>query len=123
MIILNYKHTYLIVSCLIRNIFSNEISISSNFVFSDQTIRPFGDSNDNLGFCAFKRYSDYIKDQEIWMWPCADAYHSNSKKAGKYWWSFDENTGLIRSEGSSQCSQQAKKTENESNLLFAYIFN
>ena len=76
------------------------ISLSSQLIFQDKTIRPFGDSNDQNGFCIYKRYADYIKSQEVWMWPCADSYHVNPKKSGKYHWSFDNSTGLIRSEGS-----------------------
>ena len=93
--------SFLPIFIFIPLIFSNtNFQIAENLVFPDQTIRPFGDSYDSAGFCAFKRYADYVKDQEVWMWPCADAFHANSKKAGKYWWKFNSETGLIQSEGS-----------------------
>ena len=63
----------------------------------DQSIRPFGMSADNI--CLFKRYSGYNVNDEIWLRQC-DASHTNAKKAGKYWWSYEEDTGLIVSEGS-----------------------
>ena len=77
-----------------------QAQLSTNFIHSDKTIRPFNDSNDANGFCLYKRWADYVSGQELWMWPCQDATHSNTNKAGKYWWSYDSTTGLIQSEGS-----------------------
>ena len=47
----------------------------------------------------FKRYTGYNSGDEIWLRTC-DAGHSNSIKAGKYWFSYDQGSGLIFSEGS-----------------------
>ena len=79
---------------------SSLVPLINDFVYPDQTVRPFGDSNDTEGWCVYKRWAEYASGQELWMWPCADAASPNSNKAGKYWWSYDESTGQVRSEGS-----------------------
>ena len=118
-----------LLACLLsKTAFPSLIPLSSNFIYSvyyytcakifvitslfnlghfyedtlydDQTIRPFGDTNDATGWCLYKRWADYVSGQELWMWPCQDSALSNWKKAGKYWWSYDENTKQVRSEGS-----------------------
>merc|ERR1712062_449920 len=61
----------------------------------DQSIRPFGDE---AGACLFKKYTGYNVNDEIWLNTC-DASNANANKAGKYQWSYDAITGLIRSEG------------------------
>jgi hypothetical protein len=69
---------------------------SQSLVGTDQAIRPFADQNNQ---CLFKKYSGYNVNDEIWVKSC-DAGNANANKAGKYWFSFDESTGLITSEGS-----------------------
>ena len=62
----------------------NSDLISNSFIYDDQTIRPFGDTNDVSGWCFYKRWADYVSGQELWMWPCAEAAHANWRKAAKY---------------------------------------
>ena len=49
-------------------------------------------------FCAFKKYSSYRVNDEIWFKPC-EVSHQNPNKAGKYRFNFDESTGLVSSAG------------------------
>merc|ERR1712038_718983 len=86
-----------LATCLFHTCFGQ---LPSNFIHEDQTIRLFGDSNDASGWCFYKRWADYSSGQDVWMWPCADATHFNQLKAMKYWWSYDETTKQVRSEGS-----------------------
>ena len=62
---------------------------------ADFSIAPFSDSEN----CFFKRYTGYNNNDEIWIKPC-DAQNTNPAKAGKYHFSFDQESGLIASEGS-----------------------
>ena len=60
------------------------------------TIRPFNSDN----FCVYKRWADYVKSHDLWIWNCADASHANEAKSGKYHWAYDPATKLIKSVGS-----------------------
>ena len=70
-------------------------SLQLNFVNNDRTIRPF-----DKDVCLFKKYAGYVKNHDVWLTSCDGASDSNFNKAGKYQWSFDEDTGLIYSEES-----------------------
>ena len=86
----------LIIPALISSILISAQQFTQNtFVHNDLTIRPF-----NKELCLFKRYSSYVKNHDVWFTSCADADHTNANKAGKYHFSFDQETGLIYSEGS-----------------------
>ena len=63
-----------------------------NFIHSDTTIRPLGNSLES-SYCAFKRWNDYALDHNVWLWPC-DSNHV------KYQWSYDSTTKQIKSIGS-----------------------
>ena len=73
-----------------------QLEFPSTMVNSDRTIRVLDSTRRN--HCAFKKYSGYNAGDEIWYKTC-DAANANTAKAGKYWWSFDESTGLIKSYG------------------------
>jgi hypothetical protein len=73
-----------------------QLEFPSTMINSDHTIRILDSAR--RGMCAFKKYSSYNADDEIWYKNC-DAGNTNTAKAGKYWWSFDESTGLIKSLG------------------------
>jgi len=64
---------------------------------SDGAIRLMGDTENDV--CMFKKYSGYNRGDEIWLKTC-DAGNGNPNKAGKYWFSYDLETGRIFSEGS-----------------------
>lgn len=49
--------------------------------------------------CLFKKYSNYNVNDEIWLKTC-DASNTNSAKAMKYHFSYDQASGLIKSLGS-----------------------
>merc|ERR1712127_606219 len=54
-----------------------------------------GDEN----LCFFKKYTAYNTNDEIWIKDC-DASNSNVNKAGKYWFSYDLESGMISLPGS-----------------------
>ena len=72
---------------------SAQWTLESSPVQSDLTIRPFNSDN----FCVYKRWADYIKSQDLWIWNCNDASHANPAKSGKYHWAYDPATKLIKS--------------------------
>ena len=86
----------LIISSLSINIANSQCDSSNftinTFINSDSTIRPFGNSVEN-GYCAYKRWNDYVLDHNVWLWPC-DSSHV------KYQWSYDSGTKQIFSIGS-----------------------
>lgn len=60
-------------------------------------IKPMGQDDENL--CFFKKYSGYNNRDDIWIKACA-ADHSNVNKAGKWQFTYDDDTKRITSEGS-----------------------
>jgi len=72
----------------------------TKLVGDDESIRPFKPGS-TLDECVYKRYSDYVAGHELWLWDCATITHKNKNKAGKYKWSFDEDTHMIEAVGST----------------------
>ena len=68
-----------------------------SLIRDDQTVAPFG-WTDNT--CLFKKYSGYNANDEVWLADCTNSASINVNKAGKFQWSYDSSSGLIRSEGS-----------------------
>lgn len=64
---------------------------------ADKAIRPMGQDDENL--CFFKKYFAYNNGDEIWIKDC-DAGNTNVNKAGKYWFSYDLESGRISLPGS-----------------------
>ena len=71
-------------------------SLGTTLVQSDGSIRMLDSSR--AEWCAFKKYSSYRVNDEIWFKPC-DVSNANPNKAGKYRFSFDSSTGLVSSAG------------------------
>lgn len=88
--------TYLAINAL-----SVESATFSNTFISptDQSIRIFGNTGNT--HCIFKRWGEYKSGNDLWLWTC-DAGNDNPKKAGKYQWSYNSETGLIKSAGAEQ---------------------
>ena len=89
---------------------------ATNPVHEDLTIRASGFT----GFCAHKRWADYVNAQDVWLWSCADASHQNINKAGKYHWSYNATTGLVKSIGSERL-QHVKKINFSSKSLRCFL--
>ena len=70
--------------------------LGNTLVQDDGSIRMMDASR--AEFCAFKKYSSYEINDEIWFRPC-DVSNDNINKAGKYRFRFDAETGLVSSAG------------------------
>ena len=72
-------------------------SFTDTFVREDKSIRIFGSDSETT--CVYKRWGSYKAGDDLWLWPC-EADHDNPSKAGKFHWSYDSGTGLVKSVGS-----------------------
>ena len=57
----------------------NDMQITGNVIASDQSLRPWGETEK----CLHKRFTGYNNDQDVWIWKC-DVNNQNPAKAGKY---------------------------------------
>ena len=85
------------------NCLVNKETTSETFelISADNLLKPFPHEN----MCLFKRYGDYVQGNEVWMSNCAESQNDNPNKSGKYKFSFDSNSGLIKLLGSEINSQ------------------
>ena len=76
-------------------IFSLKLVYASVPIRIDQTIRPTGHAE----FCVHKRFNNYAENHDVFIWPCEPGF-SNPNQNGRFLWSYDQNSKLVKSVGS-----------------------